>query len=211
MKEGSQQIAVLIADDHPVVREGLVALINRQEDMQIVAEACNWLEAVEKFCSRQPDVGMMDLRMPGMDAVDAISAIREHAPEARIILLTTYDNEEDIYQGLQAGAKGYLLKDTTREELVQCIRAVNNGGTWIPPAVAAKLASRVGAVDLTDRELEVLRLMVTGKSNKEIGAALNVTEGTVKVHVSHILQKLRASGRTEAISLALKRGVARLD
>ncbi len=211
MKEGVQQIAVLIADDHPVVREGLIALINRQEDMQIVAEACNWLEAVEKFCSRQPDVGMMDLRMPGMEAVDAISAIREYAPEARIILLTTYDDEEDIYQGLQAGAKGYLLKDAPREELVQCIRSVNKGGTWIPPGVAVKLASRVSAADLTDREIEVLRLMVTGKSNKEIGAALNVTEGTVKVHVSHILQKLKASGRTEAISLALKRGVARLD
>ena len=211
MKEGVQQIAVLIADDHPVVREGLIALINRQEDMQIVAEACNWLEAVEKFCSRQPDVGMMDLRMPGMEAVDAISAIREHAPEARIILLTTYDDEEDIYQGLQAGAKGYLLKDAPREELVQCIRSVNKGGTWIPPTVAAKLASRVSAAELTDREIEVLRLMVTGKSNKEIGAALNVTEGTVKVHVSHILQKLKANGRAEAISLALKRGVARLD
>src|SRR5437667_5762553 len=127
---------------------------------------------------------MMDLRMPGMDAVDAISAIREHAPEARIILLTTYDNEEDIYQGLQAGAKGYLLKDATREELVQCIRAVSHGGTWIPPTVAAKLASRVSAAELTDREIEVLRLMVTAKSNKEIGAALNVTEGHVRVHVS---------------------------
>lgn len=211
MKNKFQRIRVLIADDHPVVREGLAALINRRPDMEVVAEASNGREALEQFLQQLPDVALIDLRMPGMDGVEAIQAIRKQVPMAHIIVLTTYDGDEDIYQGLRAGAKAYLLKDVSREELLECIRAVHEGATRIPPPVAAKLATRVSAPDFTEREIEVLRLMVTGKSNKEIGAALNVTEGTVKVHVNHILTKLGVSGRTEATTLALKRGIIHLD
>lgn len=207
----NKRIQILISDDHPVVREGLAALINRRPDMRVVAEAGNGREAVDAFLRLRPDVALMDLRMPQMDGVQAISAIREAAPDARIIVLTTYDSDEDIYRALRAGAKAYLLKDARREELLDCIRTVYEGRSWIPAAVATKLASRVGASELTPRELEVLRLMVAGKSNKEIGAILFVAEGTVKVHVSHIMEKLGTTGRTEAVSVALKRGLIHLD
>jgi two-component system, NarL family, response regulator len=204
-------IRILIADDHPIVREGLAALLNRANDMEVVAEASNGREALKQFQRCRPDVVLVDLRMPEMDGVDAILAIREQAPEARVIVLTTYDGDEDIYRGLRAGAKAYLLKDAPREELMECIRAVHGGRMWIPPDVAAKLATRMGDDDLTSRELEVLRLMVRGKSNKEIGNNLGVSEGTVKIHVNHILEKLKVSGRTEATAAALKRGIVRLD
>jgi two-component system NarL family response regulator len=204
-------IRVLIADDHPIVREGLAALINRAPDMKVIAEVGNGREALEQFLCCRPDITLVDLRMPEMDGVDAILAIREQAPEARVIVLTTYDGEEDIYRGLRAGAKAYLLKDARREELMECIRAVHAGRMWIPPSVAAKLASRVGDCDLTSRELEVLRLVVVGKSNKEIGVSLRISEGTVKIHVNHIFEKLKVSGRTEATTVALKRGIVRLN
>jgi len=204
-------IRVLIADDHPIVREGLAALINRPADMEVIAEVSNGREAFEQFLIHQPDVTLMDLRMPEVDGVDSILAIREQVPTARIIVLTTFDGDEDIYRGLRAGAKGYLLKDTCREELLECIRAVHDGRTWIPPAVAAKLVARIGGPDLTSRELEVLNLMVAGKSNKEIGAALSVSEGTIKAHVNRILEKLGVSGRTEATAVALRRGIVRLQ
>ena len=204
-------IRILIADDHPIVREGLAALLNRATDMEVVAEASNGREALKQFLRCRPDIVLVDLRMPEMDGVDAILAIRERAPDARVIVLTTYDGDEDIYRGLRAGAKAYLLKDAPREELMECIRAVQAGRMWIPPDVAAKLATRMGDQDLTSRELEVLRLMVRGKSNKEIGNSLGVSEGTVKIHVNHILEKLKVSGRTEATTAALKRGIVRLD
>ncbi len=204
-------IRVLIADDHPVVREGLKALIDRRPDMKVVAEAANGQETVEQVFTHHPDVTLMDLRMPQMDGVEAISAIRERDPAARIIILTTFDGEEDVYRGLRAGAKAYLLKDAPREELLECIHAVHAGKTWIPPDVAAKLATRVSASDLTPRELEVLQMIVAGKSNKEIGVILHISEGTVKVHVNHILQKMGVGGRTEASIEALKRGLVRLD
>lgn len=206
MKE-SGVIRVLICDDHPVVREGLAALISRRPNMQLVGEASNGREAVEQFFIHHPDVTLMDQRMPVLDGVTALERIREKCPEARIILLTTYDGSEDIYRGLRAGAKAYLLKDVSRSELVECIRSVHEGKTEISPQVATRLANRVAREDLTPREMEVLRQMTAGKSNKEIGTALNISESTVKVHVNHILQKLGVESRTEAATVALKRGI----
>lgn len=206
------QIRIVIADDHPIVREGIAALINRRPDMHVVAEADDGQEAITIFGRERPDVMLMDLRMPVLGGVDAIKQIRHAAPNARIIVLTTYDGDEDIYRALQAGAKGYLLKDTPRDELLDTIRAVHAGQTRIPPAVAAKLAERILAPSqLSERELDVLRLIVAGRSNKEIGAALHITEGTVKAHVNNILQKLGVSDRTQAVTTALQRGIIHLD
>lgn len=204
-------IRILIADDHPVVREGLSALINRRPDMTVVAEASNGREAVKQFLLHRPDVALLDLRMAEMDGVDAIAAIRAQVPTARIIVLTTYDHDEDIYRSLQVGAKAYLLKDTPREELLACIRTVHAGQTHVPSAIAAKLANRRNDSALTAREHEVLEFMADGKANKEIAAALHVTEGTVKTHVNAILKKLDAIDRTQAVIIALKRGIVRLE
>jgi DNA-binding NarL/FixJ family response regulator len=203
-------IRVLIADDHGVVREGLVAMIGRQEEMMVVAQAANGAEAVELWRSHRPDITLLDLRMPVLDGVGAIGQIRAEDPKARILILTTYDGDEDIYRGMRAGAKAYLLKDTPREELLQCIRAVYHGESYVPPAVAAKLASQVSGERLTGREVEILTLMARGSSNKAIGRELGISEGTVKTHVKSILQKLDATSRTEAVSIAAKRGLVRL-
>jgi two-component system, NarL family, response regulator len=208
--ESGTTIRVLLADDHPVVREGLRALITRRSSMCVVAEAKNGAEAFKLFGRYRPDVALIDLRMPELDGVDAIKAIREHFPAARIIVLTTFDGDEDIYRALRAGAKAYLLKDVGREELLECIRLVHEGRTYLPSGVATKLAERVAGSGLTERELDVLRLMATGKSNKEIGSALTVSEGTVKTHVNNILHKLNVSGRTEAVASAIKRGIVQL-
>jgi two-component system NarL family response regulator len=204
-------IRILLADDHAVVREGLAAMISRRADMQVVAEAENGARAVELARQHQPDVILMDLRMPEMGGVEAIGHIRAERPEARIIVLTTYDGDEDIYRALQAGAKAYLLKDTPRDELLDAIRAVHAGQKRLPPEVAAKLAERITAEPLTPRELDVLRLIVAGMSNKEIGAALNIAEGTVKIHVNGLLGKLGVSDRTQAVTEALRRGIVHLD
>jgi len=204
-------ISVLIADDHFIVRQGLVALINRSRGMKVVAEADNGYVAVREFKQHRPDVCLIDLRMPRMDGVEAIRAIRELSPEASIIVLTTFDDDEDIYRALRNGAKAYLLKDISRDELIGIIKDVHNGKTCISAELAGKLVAHVQGDDLTPREMEVLRLVAAGKSNKLIGSLLQVTEGTVKVHVNHILQKLGAGGRTEAASMALKRGLIRLD
>jgi len=206
----SEKIRVLVADDHPVVREGLVSLIDRQPDMQVVGEAGTGREALESHRSHHPDVTMMDLRMPEMTGIDAIVAIRREEPEARIVCLTTFDGDEDIYRALHAGARGYLLKGFSRELLLECIRTVYRGEMWIPPAVAGKLATRVGRPELSTREMDVLGHLVRGRANKEIATSLNITEGTVKVHVNHIFIKLGVNGRTEAISEALKRGIVNL-
>ena len=207
----TEVIRVLVADDHAVVRQGVVALINRSRGMTVVAEAGNGRTAVMEFNRHHPDICLIDLRMPDMDGVEAIRAIRQIDPNANIIVLTTFDDDEDIYRALRNGAKAYLLKDISREELIENITAVHHGATRIPQHVAQKLAAHVGSSDLTVREMQVLRLVVAGKSNKEIAAALKVTEGTIKVHVNHILGKLGTSGRTEAANVALKRGLIRLD
>jgi DNA-binding NarL/FixJ family response regulator len=203
-------IRVLIADDHGVVREGLVAMIGRQEEMAVVAQAADGAEAVALWRSHRPDIALLDLRMPVLDGVGAIEQIRAEDPRARILILTTYDGDEDIYRGMRAGAKAYLLKDTPREELLHCIRAVYRGESYIPPAVAAKLASQVSGERLTTRELEILARMAQGSSNKAIARELGISEGTVKTHVKSILQKLDATSRTEAVSIGAKRGLVHL-
>lgn len=206
----SKVIRVLIADDHPVVRQGLAAMIEHEPDMTVVGQASDGREAVDIFRQLRPDVTLMDLRMPDMGGVAAITAICGEFDDARIIVLTTYDGDEDIYRGLRTGAKGYLLKDAEPEKLLEAIRAVNRGQKYIPPTVGAKLAERMGNPQLSERELEVLRLMATGKSNQEISAALCITEGTVKFHVNNILSKLGVKDRTQAVIAALKRGIASL-
>lgn len=211
MSENTSPIRIVIADDHPVVREGLAAMIDRRPDMTVVGEAGNGQEAIDLFRALRPDITLMDLRMPERDGVDAITAIRDEYPTARIIVLTTFDGDEDIYRGLRAGAKGYLLKDAGRDSLLEAIRAVHAGQTRIPSDVAAKLAERMGAPELSPREREVLHRMVLGNSNAEIGAALSITEGTVKAHVNNILTKLDVNDRTQAVTTALRRGIVHLE
>jgi two-component system NarL family response regulator len=208
---GTQAIRILIADDFTVVREGLASMINRQPDMRVVAEASDGQAAVELYGIHRPDIVFLDVRMPRLDGIAAVKAIRTLDPEARVILLSTYGGDELVYQGLRAGAKGYLMKDIPRQDLWDTIRKVYRGDTYLLPAIAAKLADRVTRSELSARELEVLRLMVVGKSNKEIGVALCVTEGTVKVHVGNLLKKLKATGRGEAINLALMHGIVSLE
>jgi two-component system NarL family response regulator len=207
----ARQIKVLIADDHPVVREGLVALINRRPDMQVIGEASNGREAMQKYFELRPDVALLDLRMPTMDGIETVAAICEREPASRLIVLTTYQSEEDIYRALRAGARGYLLKDAPVEELFAGIRAVGEGRTWIPASIGAKLAKRITDRELTKREMDVLRVVAAGKSNKEIGVAFDISEATVKVHITHILEKLKVTGRTEAINVAVRRGLIRMD
>jgi two-component system NarL family response regulator len=204
-------IRVLICDDHPVVREGLAAMIQQQPDLRVVAEARDGHEAVALYAAHLPDVTLMDLRMPGLDGVAAITTIRSQHAAARILVLTTFDGDEDIFRGLAAGARGYLLKDAGRAALLEAIRAVHAGKTHVPPDVAVRLAGRWGNPQLTARELDVMRLLAQGMSNGEIGRALVIAEGTVKVHVNSILTKLGAADRTQAVTIALRRGIIRLD
>ena len=206
----SEKIKVMIADDHPIVREGLVSIINREKDMQVVAEVTNGAEAVGEFRLQQPDVTLMDLRMPVLDGVAAIAEIRKEFSDARIILLTTYDGDENIYQALKAGARGYLLKDAPAEELLNAIRVVLDGKKELSARIASKLADRVAGAELTQRENEVLQLIVAGKSNGEIAGMLFVSEGTIKFHINHIFDKLGAKDRTQAVIIALQRGLAAL-
>jgi two-component system, NarL family, response regulator len=205
-------IRILIADDHPVVRAGLVAMLSIQpeENLLVVGEASNGSDAVSIFASLQPDITLMDLRMPVMDGVAAIAKIRGEFPTAGIIVLTTYDGDADIYQGLHAGANAYLLKDAPREELLKCIRVVHAGESFILPKVGAKLLEHMSQPELSGREREVLGQMATGRSNQEIGTVLTIAEGTVKFHVNNILHKLQAKDRTEAVIKALKRGIIQL-
>ncbi len=205
-----ERICILIADDHSVVREGLVSLVKRKSDMTVVAEASNGREAVDLWKEHRPDVTLLDLRMPELDGVGAIKEIREFDDGAHIIVLTTFDGDEDIYRAIKAGAKGYLLKDTAREALMESIRRVHAGETCIPPALAAKLADRVSGEALSAREIEVLQRIAAGKSNKEIGAELFISEGTVKTHVKSIFSKLDVVSRTEAVATATRRGLIRL-
>lgn len=203
-------IRILIADDHSVVREGLVSLVKRKSDMSVVAEASNGREAVDLWKQHRPDVTLLDLRMPELDGVGAIKQIREVDANAHILVLTTFDGDEDIYRAIKAGAKGYLLKDTAREALMDSIRRVHAGETCIPPTLAAKLADRVSGEALSAREIEVLQRIAAGKSNKEIGAELFISEGTVKTHVKSIFSKLDVVSRTEAVATATRRGLIQL-
>ena len=204
-------IRILVVEDHSVVRQGIISILSQEDDLTVIAEAKNGLEAVELHQEHQPDLTLMDLRMPRLEGVDAITKIRANSPDAHIIILTTYDTDEDIYRGLHAGARGYVLKDTTASELIHAIRTVHNGKRYIPPEVALKLAERIDGIDLTDRELEVLRLLTKGNSNQEIAGLLSISEGTVKFHVNNILSKLGVKDRTQAVITALKRGLSRLD
>ena len=209
-QQGSAKIRVLIVDDHAVVREGLVAILNRQDDLTVVGEAANGHEALEQWRKHRPDITLMDLRMPEMSGIAAIDAIRAEDDHALIIILTTYDSDEDVYRAMRAGAKAYVLKDAHREELLECIRCVCRGQMFVSPEVAAKLASRISEEELTNRELELLTLLAEGKSNKLIARELNISEGTVKTHVKSILEKLDATSRTEAVAVAARRGLITL-
>jgi two-component system NarL family response regulator len=204
-------ITVLVADDHPVVREGLVTLIGRQANMRVIGQAINGRESVEMYRALHPDVALLDIRMPVMDGIEAVSAICAEEPAARLVVVTLLESEEDIYRALRAGALGYVLKAASVEQLIRCIESVAEGCTWIPPEVGGKLAKRVTDKSLTAREMDVLRAVTLGKSNKEIGVAYNISEGTVKVHMTHIFEKLKVAGRTEAINIGVKRGLVRID
>src|SRR5208337_4334716 len=203
----NDRIRILIAEDHTVVRDGLIAIVKQEKDFEVVAETGDGRQAVELWKQHRPDVTLMDLRMPSLDGVNAIYEIRAADPNARIIVLTTFDGDEDIYRGMRAGAKSYLLKDVRRGELFQCIREVHAGRTFVPPAIAAKLAERLPGDELSSRELEVLRLLAEGKPNKLIGVAMSITEVTVKSHVQSLFKKLNVLSRTEAIAVANRRGL----
>jgi len=204
-------VRILIADDHPVVRAGTRALISNEPDMSVVAEAGDGAQAVTLYEEHLPDVALIDLRMPVMDGIRATTEILASHPDARIVALTTYDGDADIYRALNAGACGYLIKDMLGQELVQSIRTAALGNRAIPPAVASRLAEFTPRVDLTAREVEVLRLVAKGLRNKEIARLIGRTEETVKVHLKHLMAKLGVDDRTEAVTLALQRGVIHLD
>jgi DNA-binding NarL/FixJ family response regulator len=204
------RIGVLIVDDHSVVREGLASLIGRKADMTVVGEAANGREGVDLWREHRPDVTLLDLRMPELDGVGVIKEIRAVDEKARFVVLTTFDGDEDIFRAIQAGAKGYLLKDVPRDALMDCIRRVHAGETCVPVHLAMKLADRVGGETLSEREIDVLKLMALGKSNKEIGSALFISEGTVKSHVKSIFAKLNVMSRTEAVANSTRRGLIQL-
>ena len=194
-------------DDHPLLREGIAALIGNQSDMQLIGEASNGREAVEQFRKHHPDITLMDLQMPEMSGIDAISAIRGEFPDARIIVLTTHAGDFQVSRALKAGARGYLLKDMLRQELLETIRAVHAGQKRLSAEVAAEIAEHAADNVLTPREIDVLRLIAEGNSNKEIAGKLSLTEETVKGHVKNILAKLGVNDRTHAVTIGLKRGI----
>ena len=206
---GSENIRILLVDDHTILREGLAAVLNAVDGLEVIGQAADGKSALSAFSELQPDVAILDLRMRPMDGVELTRAIRELSPNARVILLTTYDTDEEIFRGLRAGASSYLLKDVDSTRLAEAIRSVHAGRKEIPPEIAAKLADHVASETLTPRQEEVLRGVAEGKSNLEIAKALFVSEGTVKAHVKAILQKLGARDRTQAITIAIKRGLVR--
>jgi two-component system, NarL family, response regulator len=203
----SESIRILTVDDHQLLREGIAAVLESQSDMVLVAQATNGHEAVEAFRRLRPDVTLMDLRMPDMSGIEAITAIRAEFPEARIVVLTTYAGDAQAAAALKAGASGYLLKNLVRKELLETIRAVHSGKRRVPPEIATEIAEHVADDELTAREIEVLRRVAAGKSNKLIAAELDISEGTVKTHMKSILPKLAAADRTHAVTIALKRGI----
>lgn len=214
----ADKIKILIADDHPVVREGLNSMISNEADFQVIGEAVDGLDAVKKARELKPDVVLMDLRMPELDGVEAIRQINTEDPNIKFIILTTYSDDEFIFRGIEAGARAYLLKDAPREELFKAIKAVFSGESLIQPVVATKVLDRFVELSrqaqtvevLTDREIEVLKLIAKGASNKEIAAQLNISNSTVKTHIASIFQKLNTNDRTEAVTEAMKKGIIRL-
>jgi DNA-binding NarL/FixJ family response regulator len=205
-----KKIRVLIADDHVTVLEGLATIIGRQPDMMVAAEAADGQEAVDLWIKHHPDVTLLDLRMPKLDGVGAIEKICKQDASARLIVLTTYETDTEIVRAIKAGTKGYLLKDSRREELLDCIRRVNRGETCVPASLVEKVAAGLRSESITGRELNVLELLARGKSNKEIGVSLNISETTVKSHLHSIFRKLNVLSRTEAITVASRRGLIRL-
>ena len=210
MKTEERPIRVLIVDDHPLLREGITALIGAEEDMEVAAEATNGREGIAQFKLKRPDVTLMDLQMPDMGGIEAIIAIRGEFPNARIIVLTTYAGDVQVLRALKAGARAYLLKGRVNAELLEVIRDVHRGQKRIPPEIAAELAEHATEDDLSSREVEVLRLVANGNGNREIAAKLSITEETVKNHVTHILSKLGANDRTHAVTIGIKRGFIEL-
>jgi two-component system NarL family response regulator len=202
---------VLVVDDHALFRTGVANIINQEPDLQVVAEAGDGLEAVAAFERHHPEITLLDLRMPRLEGVEAVRRIRERDPHARVIVLTTYDTDDEISRALKAGAKAYVLKDISADDLLGCIRNVLAGKTYIAPAAAAKLAEGVTRVQLTPREMAALKLMADGKANKEIATALDISERTVKTHLGHLFEKLGVTSRTEAIKVATRRGLVRLE
>jgi DNA-binding NarL/FixJ family response regulator len=203
-------IRVLSVDDHPLLNEGLAAIINHQRDMQLVSQATSGNEAIEQFRKEQPDVTLMDLRLPDMNGIDTMIAIRTEFPQARIIMLTTFEGDVEIQRALEAGARGYVLKNMPPHDLVAVIRQVHAGKKHIPSEVAARLADHMGEEDLTARELEVLRHVAEGGRNRDVAEKLFISEETVKIHIKHIMDKLGARDRTQAVAIALRRGIIQL-
>lgn len=205
------QATVLVVDDHPLVRTGVANIIDHEPDLRVVAEAADGAAAVVAFERHRPDVVLLDLRLPVMEGVEVVRQIRRRDPAAKVIVLTTYDTDEDITRALKAGAKAYVLKDISARNLITCIHDVLAGKTYLAPSAAAKLAEGVARVELTPRELATLRHVADGRSNKEIASALEISERTVKSHIGHLFEKLGVTSRTEAAKVAARRGLVRLD
>jgi len=210
-QRAAAQATVLVVDDHALVRTGVANIISHEPDLEVVAEAANGAEAVAAFERHRPDVTLLDLRMPVMEGVEAVRQIRLRDPLAKVIVLTTYDTDEDITRALKAGAKAYILKDISASALIACIHDVLAGKTYLAPTAAAKLAEGVARVQLTPRELSTLRLVADGRSNKEIASTLGISERTVKTHLGHLFEKLGVTSRTEAAKVAARRGLVRLE
>ena len=210
MTSAPKPIRIALVDDHPILRQGIAALISDQPDLLLVGQASNGLEAIEQFRLHRPDVMLMDLQMPGMNGIDAMSAIRGEFPDARFVVLTTYTGDVQIVRALKAGARAYLLKSLLHRELLDTIRSVHAGNKRIPPEIAAELADHAADDQLTAREIEVLRLIAAGSANKIVADHLSITEETVKAHVKNILSKLDANDRTHAVTIGLKRGIIEL-
>ncbi len=201
------RIRVLSVDDHPLLRQGIAAIINSQEDMSMVSQASNGIEAIQQYGEHRPDVTLMDLRLPGMSGIDATIAIRAEFPEARIIILTTSEGDVEVQRALEAGARGYLLKSTPARDLVEVIRQVHAGKKQIPAEVAAQLAEHMGDENLTNREVEILQQVAAGYRNRDVAERLSISEETVKSHLKHIMEKLNARDRTQAVAVAVRRGI----